>query len=84
MYKNNFQEWRPLVWQSIKRDYGFAGSDDMEDGLFESVYCTDLSYKAVHVRNSNQLLLFCWKKKRKHNQRKNKEISPPPPKRTNF
>ena len=36
MYKNNFQEWRPLVWQSIKRDYGFAGSDDMEDGLFES------------------------------------------------
>ena len=36
MYKNNFQEWRPLVWQSIKRDYGFAGSDDMEDGLFEN------------------------------------------------
>ena len=35
MYKDNFQEWRPHVWQSIKRDYGF-GSDVNEDDLFES------------------------------------------------
>ena len=35
MYKDNFQEWRPHVWQSIKRDYGF-GSDVNEDDFFES------------------------------------------------
>ena len=35
MYKDNFQEWRPLDWQSIKRDYGL-GSDVNEDDLFES------------------------------------------------
>ena len=35
MYKDNFQGWRPHVWQLIKRDYGF-GSDVNEDDLFES------------------------------------------------
>ena len=35
MYKDNFQEWRPHVWQSIKRDYGL-GSDVNENDLFKS------------------------------------------------
>ena len=35
MYKNNFQEWRPLVWQSIKRDYGFE-YNAIEDDFLES------------------------------------------------
>ena len=24
MYKDNFQEWRPHIWQSIERDYGLT------------------------------------------------------------
>lgn len=34
MYKDNFQEWRPHVWQSIKRNFGF-GSYVNEDDLFK-------------------------------------------------
>lgn len=35
MYTNNFKEWRPHIWQSIKKDYGFI-SDGIEDDYFES------------------------------------------------
>ena len=35
MRKDNLQKWRPHVWQSIKRDYGFC-SDVNEVGLFKS------------------------------------------------
>ena len=34
MYTNNFREWRPHLWQSIKKDYGFQ-SDVMEDACYE-------------------------------------------------
>ena len=35
IYSTNFKEWKPLVWLSIKGDYGFE-SDDKEDDVEES------------------------------------------------